>query len=114
PGTWGAMHGTWSPAPERRRGRAGAGRAATFRRVGPAVAPLAIGDGEPVWIDRRAAQQETDRRQRHVIGRVLVEPEFIRIDVGGAHRLTPSGAGLQEMRGARRQAEPAMHRLFPA
>src|SRR6516225_90785 len=75
------------------------------------VSPLAIGHCEAVGVDGGAAQQETNRRQRHIVGRVLVEADFVRVSVLRAHRRRPSGPSLQEMRSARRQPEPAVHRL---
>ena len=63
--------------------------AAAFERLAPAVPPLAMDDGEPVRIDRRAAQQKADRGQRHVIGRVLVEPYFVRVG-RSAHVASPA------------------------
>ncbi len=49
---------------------------AALLEFGVAVAPLAMDHGCPVWEDPRRAPQETDRRQRHVVGRIFVEAGF--------------------------------------
>ena len=55
-----------------RPGKAAAG----FEGLAPAVSPLAMGNREPVLVDGSAVWQEADRRQRDIVGGVLVEPDF--------------------------------------
>ena len=40
-----------------------------------------MSDREPVRVDGRAAQQKTDRAQRHEIRRIFVEADFVRIAI---------------------------------
>ena len=46
--------------------------------LGPIVAARAVHDREPVGMDGRGADQEIERRQRHEIRRVAVEPGRVR------------------------------------
>src|SRR5207247_8799139 len=77
-----------------RRERAGAAGAA-LHGLAPSVPPRPVGDGEPVRVDRRAAQQKRNRRQRHIVGRVLVETGSVRVAGLLAHPglLLKSGPG---------------------
>ena len=59
--------------------------AAAFECLAPAVSPLAMHDGEAIWIHRCTPRQKPDRAQRHVVRRVLVEPHFVRVGVAGCH-----------------------------
>ena len=85
-GCSGAISATVSPRPTPRAASAAASRRQRSSACAPAVAPLAIGDGEPARIDRGRAPQKADRRQRHKIGRVFVEPGFVRVGIRRAHR----------------------------
>ena len=76
------------------RGRQSRGQpAAAVKCFAPAVPPLTMNDGETVGIDRCGAQQKADRRQRHEIGRVLVEPQFVGFGVDFGHD-APSSRSL--------------------
>src|SRR5882757_10989386 len=53
--------------------------AAAFESLTPVVPSFAVGDGEPVRVNRRASQQKAEGGQRRKIRRVLVETHFVRI-----------------------------------
>ena len=56
-----------------------------FERFAPGIALLAVNDCGAVRVDPRRPQQKADRRQRHIIGRVLVEAGRVGIGAVLAH-----------------------------
>ena len=98
-GTFGAITATVSPRPMpcacQRRGEP----AAAFQALPPGVAALAVDDRDAVRIDRSRAPQKPDRRQRHVIGRVLVEAGFVGVARRSSRACRRSGKrhALREM-----------------
>src|SRR5262249_31499598 len=73
---------------------------AALQRLRPGEAPAFIDRADMVRIHGRAALEEAQRRQRHVIGRILVQADIV-LAMLAAHRSSPN---LNPTRLSRRRA----------
>src|SRR3990172_1311246 len=74
---------------------------AAFVRLGPGDLPVAVYRGDTLRINRRRAREQAERRERHVVRRILIKVLFVRTRRGFFHELpqcSPS-CSLPRMRG---------------